>query len=355
VGDPSEGVVTAAPAALTASTTAAVPAPFGPEVAARLAEIDAAAARHVEANRPANTTKAYAGDWKTWLRYCAETQLPPAAVTTGTLVLFTEWCWLQPGWKRGTFKAPSSIDRHLAGVVVTARRAYGLPLPRDVGADARALLDAKVTAMERNGEQRGRGPAPALLVRDMERIAPTLPNNDAGDRDLAMMTMHFAVAGREHELAALRDRHITEDDADRGLVVDIRISKTWPRVVQVPYGSRAHLCPVRAWRRWRTVSAPDPDDFAFRRIHSSGTGVMDDGLDPEAIGEALTRMGERAGLDKRLTGHSPRRGLVTESARAGHDDRQAEKQGGWAPGSKVMRKYREDDDGFTENALHGVL
>jgi hypothetical protein len=30
-------------------------------------------------------------------------------------------------------------------------------------------------------------------------------------------------------------------------------------------------------------------------------------------------------------------------------------QGGWAKGSKVMRRYREEDDGFTENALHGVL
>lgn len=40
---------------------------------------------------------------------------------------------------------------------------------------------------------------------------------------------------------------------------------------------------------------------------------------------------------------------------AGNPDAVAEKQGGWAKGSKVMRRYREDDDGFTENALHGVL
>lgn len=30
-------------------------------------------------------------------------------------------------------------------------------------------------------------------------------------------------------------------------------------------------------------------------------------------------------------------------------------EGGWAKGSKVMRCYREEDDGFKENALHGVL
>ncbi|MFD0371139.1 tyrosine-type recombinase/integrase [Streptomyces sp. NPDC127114] len=346
---------------VTTSTTdrqIAVPAPgqrFAPDVEARLAEIDQAAARHVGANRPANTTKAYGGDWTTWLRYCAETGLPPAAVTAGTLVLFVEWAWTQPGWKSGTFKAPSSIDRHLAGIVVTARQQCRLTLDRHVGAEARALLKAKVKAMEKAGEQRGRGPAPALLVSDMERIVPTIPDTVAGIRDLAIMTTHFACAAREHELAAQFDRHVTEDEHGRGLVSDLRVSKTFPRVVQIPYGSRAHLCAVRALRRWREVSRPGPDDPLFRHVHSGGETVLDEGLSAEGIGDVLTRLGERAGLEKRLTGHSPRRGLVTESARAGNDERQAEKQGGWVPGSRVMRTYREDDDGFKENALHGVL
>jgi hypothetical protein len=89
--------------------------------------------------------------------------------------------------------------------------------------------------------------------------------------------------------------------------------------------------------------------------HSGGTTVLDEGLDAEGIDDVLTRLDERAGLEKLLTGHSPRRGLVTESARAGNDERQADKQGRWVPGSRVMRKYHEDDDGFKENALHGVL
>jgi hypothetical protein len=112
--------------------------------------------------------------------------------------------------------------------------------------------------------------------------------------------------------------------------------------------------PVRALRRWREVSQPGPDDPLFRHVHAGGETILDDGLSPEGTGDVLTRLGERAGLDKRITGHSPRRGLVTESAHAGHDERQAEKHG-WAPGSRVMRTYREDDDGFKENALHGVL
>ncbi|MEU6261502.1 hypothetical protein [Streptomyces sp. NPDC047043] len=42
-------------------------------------------------------------------------------------------------------------------------------------------------------------------------------------------------------------------------------------------------------------------------------------------------------------------------SRPRNPDAVAEKQGGWARRSKVMRGNREEDDGFTENALHGVL
>lgn len=205
--------------------------------------------------------------------------------------------------------------------------------------------------------QGGRGQAPALLVRHKERIVRILPDDLSGVRDLSLITMHFAIAGREHEVGWLRTRRITEDPEGRGLIVDVLTSKNYPRVVQVPYGSRAHLCPVRTWRRWRDEAGLDaaPDGFAYRRLHSRHHTVMDQGLDAEAVGDVITRLGERAQLDIRPTGHSPRRGLVTESSRASNPDAVAEKQGGWAKGSKVMRRYREDDDGLTENALHGVL
>ncbi|MFF8431706.1 hypothetical protein ACF07Y_42575 [Streptomyces sp. NPDC016566] len=91
------------------------------------------------------------------------------------------------------------------------------------------------------------------------------------------------------------------------------------------------------------------------RLHNRWKTVLDSGLDPESVGDVLTRIGARAQLDIRPTGHSPRRGLGTESSRAGNPDAVAEKQGGWAPGSKVMRRYCEEDEAFKENALHGVL
>ncbi|MEU6011904.1 hypothetical protein [Streptomyces sp. NPDC047453] len=59
-------------------------------------------------------------------------------------------------------------------------------------------------------------------------------------------------------------------------------------------------------------------------MHSRWGTVPQAGLTSEAVGDVLTRLGARARLDIRPTGHSPRRGLVTESSRAGNPDAVAE-------------------------------
>ncbi|MFC6064364.1 hypothetical protein [Streptomyces ochraceiscleroticus] len=246
---------------------------------------------------------------------------------------------------------PATIDRRLSGVVVTARRA------EDVAEEARALLKAKVKEMEKTGQTRGRSPAPALLVRHMEKIAPTLPRNRAGIRDLSLMTLHFALAGREHELAWLRLRDVLEDPEGRGLIGDVRVSKIAPRVVEVPFGSRAHLRPVRAWRRWRQELGPDadPDSFASRRLRNRWYTVLAAGLDPESVGDVLPRIAARAGLEIRPTGHSPRRGpghRVLPGRLPGRRGGEAGRLGPRLQGDARLPRGRRR---FRENALHGVL
>ncbi|MEV5107589.1 hypothetical protein ACFQ7G_19585 [Streptomyces massasporeus] len=104
------------------------PGRFDASAEARLSRLDTEATAHVEKNRPERTRTGYAADWNAWLRFCAERDLPPAAVRTGTLVAFVEWCRHQParppkpGREPGPLTAPSTIDRSLSGVVVTARR-----------------------------------------------------------------------------------------------------------------------------------------------------------------------------------------------------------------------------------------
>ncbi|WP_245240151.1 hypothetical protein [Streptomyces erythrochromogenes] len=167
----------------TATRQAAVPAParFDAATEERLDRLDHEATRHVEDARPAKTRDGYAADWRAWLRFCSEADLPPAAVRSGTLVAFVECCWHQPartpkpGSPPDKLTAPTAIDRRLSGIVVTARRQLKLQLQPDVAEEARALLKAKTKSLAKTEERRGRGPAPALLVRHMDKIAAALP------------------------------------------------------------------------------------------------------------------------------------------------------------------------------------
>ncbi|AVH54629.1 MULTISPECIES: hypothetical protein [Streptomyces] len=144
--------------------------------------------------------------------------------------------------------------------------------------------------------------------------------------------------------------------ATGGLVADMRVSKIRPRIVPVPYGSRPSICPVRAWTAWKEAAElTDPDDYAWRRLHSRWHTLMEGGLQPESIGDVITRAGERAGIEIRFTGHSPRRGLATSSRLKGHDQIVIAKQGGLAPHSKVLAGYLEVVDQWEDNALIGVL
>ncbi|MFF4828229.1 hypothetical protein ACFY20_35690 [Streptomyces sp. NPDC001312] len=137
---------------------------FTPDVLAKLQELEERSARHEKNLRPKNTSDSYAADWKQWEQFCALLELPVTAITSGSLTAFVEWLWWQPGWKKGTYTAPSTIDRRLSGVVVTGRTDHHLVLDKTVAARARRVLKAKVKEMEKSEEIRGRGPAPALLA-----------------------------------------------------------------------------------------------------------------------------------------------------------------------------------------------
>ncbi|WP_331742815.1 integrase (plasmid) [Streptomyces sp. NBC_00868] len=329
------------------------PEEYDEQTRAALDHIDRRAVRVVADGQPERTRTGYAQDWASWSRFCGESGVPLLAVTPVTLTAYVEWLWTQPGWKAGTGMAPSTIDRRISGTVVSARDEHGVKLEEGVARLARHRLRQLMKEMEKNGEKRGRGPAAPLLVDHLTAISAACPDNLRGIRDRALVLMHFAVAGREHELAATRVRDYAE--APGGIQADLRVSKVRPRVVPVPYGSRPSICPVRAWTAWKEAAElSDPDGPAWRRLHSRWHTVMEGGLQPESIGDVITRAGARAGIEVRFTGHSPRRGLATSSRLKGHDQIVA-KQGGWAPHSKVLAGYLEVVDQWEDNALLGVL
>ncbi|WP_311766723.1 integrase [Streptomyces rhizosphaericus] len=265
-----------------------------------------------------------------------------------------EWLWVQPGWRAGTFTAPSTIDRRVSGVVVTGRTDYDLKLDKTVAARARRVLKAKVKTMEKTSETRGRGKAPALLIEHLRATLLAAPDTLLGIRNRSIALTQYAIMRREHEIAFLRQRHFI--DTEHGLIIDVRVSKTSPRRPKVPFGSRPSTCPVRAWRAWKDAAGlDDPDDFAYKPLHNRWHTVLDGGLGPETIGDIITALGAAAELPFRPTGHSGRRGSAESSRRAGNDRKHIAAQGGWVDGSATMEGYFEEDGGWEDNAMIGVL
>ncbi|MFF4402510.1 hypothetical protein [Streptomyces sp. NPDC001480] len=182
------------------------------------------------------TRRSYAQDWVSWTRFCAASGVPVLALTLGTLVMFVEWLWTQSGGRKGTCTAPSTIDRRISGTAVSARSEHGVRLEDGVARLGRNRLKQLVKEMEEQGETRGRGQAPPLLVEHLVKISTACPDNLTGLRDRALVLMHFAVAGRRHDLAFNRVRDYAETPGS--IQADLRVSKISLRVVPVPYGSR---------------------------------------------------------------------------------------------------------------------
>lgn len=123
---------------------------------ATLEHIDRQAVRTIADGRPSSTRRGYAQDWASWTKFCAASGVPVLAVTPGTLVMFVEWLWTQPGLKKGTRTAPSTIDRRISGTVVSARAEHGVRLEDGIARLARNRLKQLVKEMEASGETRGR-------------------------------------------------------------------------------------------------------------------------------------------------------------------------------------------------------
>lgn len=258
--------------------------------------------------------------------------------------------WLEHGHhhEQGWPAAPGTIRRRLYGAI-TALREHGVTVPAGASAHANDTVNAYERRLAGEGERRGRGPAPAVSVKQLRAICAELPPTLAGHRDRAILLLGFALAARRDELAHLGVDDVADDP--HGLLVTVRASKTAPRTVAIPYGKHAATCPVTAWRTW-TAAGDLTHGRAFRAIDRHGN--LAGSITGQAIGTAITRAAEHAGLLTHVTAHSLRAGLATEARRAGHDPLTIARQGGWVDGSPVLYGYIRTIDRWTDNALENI-
>lgn len=318
----------------------------------RLARLDALADSYVPTQRPSNTLRAYAADWRIWQDYTAELGIPLLSGTRGALVGFV--LWLERGRTTRTGDqappaAPATVERRLTGAVVGLRRHHARVEP-DATKAAWQALNGYRRRLAEDGVEPGRGKAAPVTVAHLRAMSLSCPNTLAGVRDRAMLLIGFPIASRASDLANLWVGDITTPDA-HGLVVRVRHGKSTGEMA-VPRGRHPQTCPVRAWDAWRTAANLDTGP-AFRRIDRHDN-AFDAGLSAAAVTKIITRCGERAGLPFPITGHSLRSGMATESRRSGADVKAIASQGRWSPTSTALYGYLHQVDRWNDNAARDL-
>ncbi|MFD6327700.1 hypothetical protein ACFWOL_33900 [Streptomyces sp. NPDC058442] len=342
---------------------------YDPAAAAVLAALERGAEEHIEAARPRKTRSSYANDWALWVEFhgwLAErtgTALPLTAVTKGTLVGFTVWL---DEVKRA---APNSVDRRITGVTVTAR-SKGATVPKEATLAARQLVRQYRSDPARMARGRGKAapvtPADLRRMNTAERTVAPRPAARRGRtyqtpelarlRDRAMNTLRFAIAARNEEVSALDDTGIRL--VAEGLEVHVSSVKGRPpRDVVVAYGEHPDTCPVRLWLAWqqaKLASGAAPGGPAFLPVDQWGN-LGTKRLSPDGCGRVMTRAAERAGIeDRRITGHSGRRGVVTSGRKRGKRAEKLRAQGGWSPKSPVFWEYIDEGERWEDAATEGI-
>lgn len=310
------------------------------------------------AQRPENTARAYAADFRSWCAWCQTWAGDPTDPEPGALATYVQHL-------ADEGKAPSTIERALTGVraglleagIATTDARDRLALARDL---ARRLRN---DAAEDGHRERQ---AKAATVDHLRAMVGSLDLSTlSGMRDRAVLLLGFSAALRRSEAAALNWSDI--DEVAEGLEVRVHRTKTHTTsTVAVPFGSSIETCPVRSVLSWRTAAVEagaDPEGPVFVRIDrhgnlgraASGKGTPDGRITAQAIASVVKRAAGRAGLDPdEYAGHSLRRGFVTEARRAGADELRIARTGGWADGSRQVHRYTEDVDRWTDHPLRGV-
>lgn len=145
---------------------------------------------------------------------------------------------------------------------------------------------------------------------DLKVVCRILGESSSELRDKAILCVGFFGAMRRSEIVALNLENVEINE--KGMVLTIVQSKTSDKPLSVffTYGKDKDVCPVKALQDW-LKDAQISSGPLFRRIYKGGR-VSNERLSAQSIALMIKKH-----LGKEYSGHSLRRGLVTEAAENG--------------------------------------
>ncbi len=267
----------------------------------------AAAASYRRRAKAANTTRAYASDWRQFEAWCDERglkSLPARAEAVATYLAVLA----QAG------RADSTIGRHLAAIGWQHRQQGQVP---PTARDERMVIADTLAGIRRAARARPAHKKAAIAAAELSHmIAAVRGLGSKAVRDRAVLALGLASALRRSELVALRlaDVQLVE----QGARLTIRSSKTDQdgegQTIAIPNGQT--ILPVARLKAWLAVRGDAPGPLFTRfAAHGAMTGLP---MSDRAIARLVQKYAALAGLDPvRIGAHSLRAGFLTEAARSG--------------------------------------
>ncbi len=307
---------------------------------------------YAEASSSANTRRAYASDWKQFLKWCRRQQIEPHPDPQVVGLYITA---LASGTAAPLLKAAavSTIERKLSALAWNFAQ-LGERLDRGDRHIATVLAGIRNT--------QGRPPVQkeAVLGPDLIAMLETLDRGALrGLRDRAMLLLGFAGGLRRSEIIGLDvGPNQTQDGTgwievvDGGLILNLRGKTGW-RSVEVGRGSTDATCPVVGLKTWLKLARIEHGPL-FRRVVGGGSDVGPERLRDRQVARLVKRTAMAAGVrgdlpegqrELAFAGHSLRSGLASS---AEVDERYVQKQLGHAS-AEMTRRYQRRRDRFRVN------
>lgn len=178
-------------------------------------------------------------------------------------------------------------------------------------------------------------------------------------RNRAMILIGFCGALRRSELLAIQYEHL--EFIDNRLEIFLPRSKTDQfnngKKVAIHEGKDIAFCPVSALIHWISTARIN-SGLIFRKIRKGGYYVYEGEktMTGRGFSSLLKKLAGDCGIDGHdlFSGHSMRRGYVTEATIQGRSPEMIAKHGRWKKASNVY-DYIDDEAIFNKNAKEGIL
>ena len=321
-------------------------------VGAETFRLTAAAAAFLGAAAADNTKRAYAGDFRHFVRWCeregrASMPASPEDIANYLAELATGHVDADPGVEPAAeARATATIKRRVAAIRL-AHKAAGHVDPTGHVVVERTLAGIVRTLWSRQDRSH-----PLTKERLAQAVRAIEDGSLRALRDRTLLLVGFAGAFRRSELVAIRVEDVTFSDA--GVLIDVRRSKTdqvgrghTKAIPRLPGPRR--LCPARSLTDWceRSGITAGP---VFRGLTRAGD-VRGTALHDGEVSRIVKRAVAATGLDPAgYSGHSLRAGFVTTARAEGVPDHLVMTQTGHTD-PRSLAIYTRPEDLFVANPL----